>query len=133
MDVCCDLLVEGAAGPSFAELRPQPPPAHILALLPEPLRVGLNGYALDVSALDALESEVNGAPGGSSAVEELLRGTLPSDRRWAFVFDLHCDQVDEVFRVSDVEELIRRLRANLHWDGKRIGFIACHLPASELD
>jgi hypothetical protein len=127
MDVCCDLIVDALPpGKSFSALREQAAPAHVMAMLPDELRVGTLGYRLDVSMLDALESAVNDA-GGNAAVEDLLRAVLPDIERWAFVFDLHCDQIDEVFEVSGVEDLLARLRTNLVWGSGRIGFIAYHL------
>ena len=59
----------------------------------------------------------------------MLRGlksyALTGDRRQsAFVFEWHCDQIDEVFAVDDVMELIKRLRANLAWNVERKGLIA---------
>jgi hypothetical protein len=81
--------------------------------------------------LDALENDVNEHPGGNTAVEDLLRAIFRPDRPWVFVFDLHCDQIDEVFPVRDVDELIDRLRANLRWGGDgQIGFLAHHDPAA---
>lgn len=133
MDVCCDLFVDTATAGAFGarrELSASAPPSRTFARLPEPLRVGLHPFALDVSLLDALENDVNDHPGGSRDVEDVLRATLHADRPWAFVFDLRCEQIDEVFPVRDVDELIARLRENLRWGGAgRIGFLAHHDPA----
>ena len=132
MDVCCDLLVDtatAAAAGTRRELGVSAPPPRTFARLPEALRARLHPFALDVSLLDALENDVNDHPGGSRDVEDLLRATLRPDRPWAFVFDLRCEQIDEVFPVRDVDELIARLRENLRWDGDgRIGFLAHHEP-----
>lgn len=141
MDVCCDLVVPelvavpdlvpvGTSSDEFrlgphAKLALRPMPAHIAARLPEALR-GLKSYSLTGDGIDLLEYEVNGRnpTWRGPSLQEVLATQLGDDRPWAFVFEWHCDQIDEVFPVLNAATLIQRLRANLSWDIARKGFIA---------
>ncbi len=142
MDVCCDLIVPvlaevpelvtmlGPDGEAFAygphvRLARRPMPQHIAARLPPALRT-LDSYRVTGDGLDLLDYEVNGREPiwrGPTFVD-LLKAELGGRRPWAFVFEWHCDQIDEVFAVAEVNALIERLRSNLDWQVERKGFIA---------
>jgi hypothetical protein len=141
MDVCCDLLVSeliqdpelvpvGSRADEFRygphiRLALRPMPAHIAGRLPETLR-GLKSYVVTGDGIDLMEYEVNSrAPElRGPSLDTFLFKQLANRRPWAFVFEWHCDQIDDVFSVDDVVALTKRLRANLAWNVERQGFIA---------
>lgn len=109
----------------FVELVQTPIPAHLRRHLPSDY-VTENWIALSIrgKSLDLLQDEANGSDvdWNGRNLEQLLRLLLSQSRRWVLVFELHCDQIDNVYRMS-VDEAIERLRQNLQWDTGSEGFI----------
>lgn len=82
---------------------------------------------LDVEGdgLDLLELETNGVEvdWGNRRLDDLLRSLLNCYDRWAVLFELYSDQIDNTYELS-VDGLVQKLKANLARDVEREGFIA---------
>ena len=82
---------------------------------------------LDVSgaALDLLEQETNGEDVDwfDCRLEDLLVRFLTQYEQWALIFELHYDQIDNIYRLSP-DECIHKLKVNLSRTSRREGFIA---------
>jgi hypothetical protein len=107
------------------ELVQTPIPRHLRRYLPAD-SVTDNWIALSIrgKGLDLLQDEVNGSPVDwkGRSLEQLLRLLLSQSKRWVLVFELHCDQIDNVYRMN-LDQCIERLRQNLLWDVKAEGFV----------
>jgi hypothetical protein len=74
--------------------------------------------------LDLLQREVNGSSVDwhRSSLEDLLRSLLSNCSTWLLVFELHCDQIDSIYRMS-VDQCIDRLKQNLRYEVRSEGFV----------
>lgn len=113
----------------FVELVQTPIPQHLGNYLPSNY-ITEDWVALSIRGrgLDLLQEEVNGSDVDwrGRDLEQLLRSLLLQCRRWVLVFELHCDQIDHVYRL-DLQECLRILRQNLRWEASPEGFVVIPL------
>jgi len=109
----------------FVELVQTPIPGHLGRYLPANY-IGENWIALSIrgKGLDLLQAEVNGAEVDwkGKSLEQLLRLLLSQVSKWVLTFELHCDQIDQVYKLN-VDQCLQHLRENLRRDAKAIGFL----------
>ena len=102
-----------------------PVPAHLGNLLPvscaKEIQVALS---IRGQGLDLLQEEVNGSvvDWKGRSLEQLLRSLLSQCRQWVLVFELHCDQIDHVYRLG-LDDCLVLLRQNLKQEAVTEGFV----------
>lgn len=157
MNVCFDLLVSRDFFAEFSELKEQfvewggdafkqdpsrfvwgnsvffterKIPSHIAELLPPVMPVqDMTFLSLDGDAIVAWETAANSADVAIAAVplRNLLLSMLPKLSQWAVVFDVNCDQIDNVYRL-DPGQVIEKIDSNLLWTRDPEGFIGYQIP-----
>lgn len=109
----------------FVELVETPIPSHIPRLLPRNY-LNQDWVALSIrgQGLDLLEKEVRGleVDWGGRSLEELLRVLLSQYDRWVLIFELHCDQIDSLYRLS-IPDCVEKLKQSLKWEARAEGFL----------
>ncbi len=110
----------------FVEIVQTPIAEHLRRYLPSDCEK-INWIALSIrgQGLDLLQSEVNGSniDWKERSLEQLLRSITSQCTKWVLVFELHCDQIDNVYRMN-LDQCIQRLKENLRWDVHAEGFVA---------
>ncbi|RUO31140.1 hypothetical protein [Aliidiomarina soli] len=104
----------------------RPIPEHITRYLPKDLDVSDWIYlSLEQEALGAWEDAINRGDGVMAEVplKQFLSQLLKKLDNWAIVFELNCDQIDEVYRLSS-SGLLRKIEETLNWNNDPEGFIA---------
>lgn len=100
-------------------------PEHISNYLPDGLDVTRWEYlSLDSSAIAEWEKNINGKDMSAPLLlKELLVQLLSKLDGWVVIFELNCDQIDNVYRMRQ-HELIKKVEYVLNWSNKPEGFIA---------
>jgi hypothetical protein len=82
-------------------------------------------YSISHDSIAKLEAEVNGYPvdWGDLSLEQFLKQIFKSSKKGLFVFELYCDTIDNVYHISDIDELIDKIKQSLRFDTKKEGFI----------
>jgi hypothetical protein len=109
----------------FVELVQTPIPGHFGRYLPANY-ITEKWIALSIrgKGLDMMQMEVNGAEVDwkGKSLDHLLRLLLPHVGKWVLVFELHCDQIDQVYEL-DVDQCLQHLQENLRREAKAEGFL----------
>jgi hypothetical protein len=161
MHVCLDLVIPRNFSSQFKELveeyaawgdgsfRQDPPrycwrdsvclversiPAHIERLLPaEFTGDDMMFLSLEGAGLDEWEHVLNSKEGdlGQIPLRDMLLALFPALDRWALVFDLNCDQIDNVYSLSP-HQLVEKIESVLTWGRDEEGFIG-HARQAEVN
>ncbi len=152
MNVCLDLVIPKTFSTQFKELveqyvnwgggrfRQDPPvycwrnsvclverdiPAHIERLLPSGFILGeMLFLSLEGCGVEEWEKVLNSNEGGNLVVplRDMLLSMLPVLNKWALVFDLNCDQIDNVYSFTP-HQLVAKIESVLTWGRDEEGFI----------
>jgi hypothetical protein len=103
----------------------KPLPKHKVKLLQYDYAIeDFMSLTLEGNGLDMLELEVNerNVEWNGPTFDNFLKVLLSPQDRWAVIFEWHCDQIDNIYRL-DVNACISKIRENLKWEVQREGFI----------
>lgn len=103
-------------------------PMHIQSYIPSDLNVSdWFHLSLDTNALETWEKSVNDSSSDESPpmLKEMLDNLLPLLNEWVVIFDLNCDQIDNVYQM-DKFTLLDKIDNVLKWGNEPEGFIAWH-------
>ncbi|HMQ05584.1 MAG TPA: hypothetical protein PKD26_16825 [Pyrinomonadaceae bacterium] len=115
---------------NHVELIPGDAQPFVLELFPKSfISPEWNFFAVEGDGLWLLEDEVNGdsLDWDDNRLDDFLNLFLNQHDQWAVVFELHCDQIDNVYQLT-VEECVRKLKQNLDRNREKEGFIALSPP-----
>lgn len=109
----------------FVELVQTPIPQHLPRYLPASY-ITADWIALSIrgEGLDLLQGEVNGMDTDwrERSLVCILQLMMSQCSEWALVFELHCDQIDSVYRLN-IDDCLRRFQENLKWSSCTEGFV----------
>ncbi len=110
------------------EFKKQAMPVHIQSYIPSALNVSDWVYLSLVSnALETWEKSVNDSSCYESPLmlKEMLDKLLPLLNEWVVIFELKCDQIDNVYQMDKLT-LLDKIDTALNWGNEPEGFIAWH-------
>jgi hypothetical protein len=113
-------------GQGAVALTKRPMPDHIKRFLPRDLDIsGWEYLSFDVDALDLWERVINNSHEKIDEIplKKFLFLLLKRLDSWVVIFELNCDQIDNVYRLTQ-SELLLKIEDILNWNNKPEGFIA---------
>ena|SRR6478735_1962471 len=152
MDVCFDVLIPRISLPKLTNFKEQmvswggeylaqdpprfswrslaftkrPMPNHIVRLMPPDFSISdMDFFSLDGDGIQQWEERANSDFVGADEkilLRDFLGEILPELDKYAIVFEIDCDRVDDVVRL-DSQKVIERINSELHWTSESKGFI----------
>ncbi|WP_046004631.1 hypothetical protein [Pseudoalteromonas rubra] len=110
------------------KFKKQTMPEHMLNYIPSEMNVSNWVYlSLESNALETWEKSVNEPYLDESPLmlKEMLEKLLPLLSEWVVIFELNCDQIDNVYQMNK-SALLDKIDTALNWDNEPEGFLAWH-------
>lgn len=101
-------------------------PDHILTYIPSEINVTEWNYlSLEGNELESWEKSINKQTPEESQLllKQMLNELLPLLNEWVVIFELNCDQIDNVYKMNS-SMLLDKVNTVLNWNNEPEGFIA---------